>query len=119
MPPAPPTFSTTTVVPRLSPIRGDSTRASTSLPLPAANGTTSVTGRFGQSCAAAGSAAATSNAAAATSLTILIASSCSTIAARLHLRKQRRGRPAIHLKTVRLLIGAERRAGEHAGLAVD
>src|SRR5262249_35638341 len=36
----------------------------------------------------------------------------------LHVVEHRRGRPAIDLEPVRLLIGAERRAREHAGLAV-
>ena len=43
----------------------------------------------------------------------------SIAAARLHLRQQRRGRPAIELEPVALLIFAERRAREHSGLAVD
>src|SRR5262249_23850169 len=37
----------------------------------------------------------------------------------LHVVEHRRGRPAIDLEPVRLLISAERRAREHAGLAVD
>src|SRR6516225_7315751 len=37
----------------------------------------------------------------------------------LHVGKQRRGRPAIGLEPIGLLIGAQRRAREHAGLAVD
>src|SRR5438128_7888928 len=37
----------------------------------------------------------------------------------LHVVEHRRGRPAIDLEPVRLLVGAERRAREHAGLAVD
>src|SRR5262249_8666349 len=37
----------------------------------------------------------------------------------LHVLEHRRGRPAIDLEPVRLLIGSERRAREHAGLAVD
>src|SRR5499433_1219744 len=37
----------------------------------------------------------------------------------LHIVEHRRGWPAIDLEPVRLLIGAERRAREHAGLAVD
>src|SRR5258707_15864413 len=37
----------------------------------------------------------------------------------MHVVEHRRGRPAIDLEPVRLLIGAERRTREHAGLAVD
>src|SRR5580700_5565194 len=53
MPPAPPTFSTTTCWPRISLTRCAITRPSTSVGPPAANGTTMVTGRVGQSCAPA------------------------------------------------------------------
>src|SRR5258708_5127539 len=59
MPPAPPTFSTITVAPKFSPRRGPMIRPRISLPLPAANGTTMVTGRTGQSSATAGAVAAT------------------------------------------------------------
>src|SRR5262245_16052025 len=37
----------------------------------------------------------------------------------LHMLEHGRGRPAIDLQAIGLLIGAERRAREHAGLAVD
>src|SRR5262249_10707751 len=37
----------------------------------------------------------------------------------LHLLQHGGGRPAIELEVVALLIGAERRAGQHAGLAID
>src|SRR5262249_22068379 len=53
MPPAPETFSTTTCWRRTSARCCCSTRASVSIGPPAANGTTMVTGRFGQSCACA------------------------------------------------------------------
>src|SRR6185312_3452680 len=36
-----------------------------------------------------------------------------------HVREHVRGRPAVDLEAVLLLVGAERGAGEHAGLAVD
>ena len=51
MPAAAPTFSTITCWPRIWVRYGVKTRAMTSNAPPAANGTTSVTGRFGQSCA--------------------------------------------------------------------
>ncbi len=54
MPPAPPTFSITTCWPKVSDRRRPMMRPSTSVPPPAANGTTMVTGRFGQSSAGAG-----------------------------------------------------------------
>src|SRR4051794_38698714 len=64
MPPAPPTFSTMTVTPRSSERRGARMRPTRSPPPPAANGTTIVTGRVGQSCAAAGATSAQAIAAA-------------------------------------------------------
>src|ERR1700692_4441874 len=54
MPAGPPTSSTIIDVPRFSAMRGPMIRPRISLPLPAANGTTMVTGRVGQSWAAAG-----------------------------------------------------------------
>src|SRR5262245_66577038 len=54
MPPAPPTFSMTTGWPSTSASRLETMRASTSVPPPGGNGTTIVTGRAGQACAAAG-----------------------------------------------------------------
>jgi hypothetical protein len=54
VPAAAPTFSTTTVCPRISPIASACSRALASTPPPAANGTISVIGRVGQSCATAG-----------------------------------------------------------------
>src|SRR5262245_29623286 len=63
MPPAPAMFSITICWPRLSPTRGAISRAPTSTGPPAANGTTSVMGRAGQSCAeAAGIAPASAQA---------------------------------------------------------
>src|SRR5437763_881177 len=53
MPAAAPTFSTTIDWPSSSPMRCAWMRALTSTPPPAANGTTKVIGRVGQSCAAA------------------------------------------------------------------
>ena len=47
MPPAPPTFSITTCWPSISLIRAPTTRPSTSVGPPAANGITMVTGRVG------------------------------------------------------------------------
>src|SRR5690348_12474553 len=52
-PPAPPTFSITTCLPRVSDSRCASTRPLASTGPPAANGTTMVTGRAGQSSARA------------------------------------------------------------------
>jgi len=52
IPPAPLTFSTMTCWPRTSDSRAETMRAAVSLPLPAANGTTIVTGWFGH-CPAA------------------------------------------------------------------
>src|SRR5262249_7360310 len=60
MPPAPPTFSKTTVWPKSSERRDANRRPRTSAALPAANGYTMVTGRVGQSCAVAGVIAPTS-----------------------------------------------------------
>src|SRR5580704_657554 len=60
MPPPPPTFSMITCWPKISDRRAPRIRASTSDPLPAGNVTTMVTGRVGQSCAAAGMIAAAS-----------------------------------------------------------
>jgi hypothetical protein len=57
MPPAPPTFSMITCWPRTSESRRPTMRPSTSVPPPAANGTTMVSGRLGQLCATAGLAA--------------------------------------------------------------
>src|SRR5712691_2809518 len=54
IPPAPPTFSMTTCWPRTSDSRRPMMRPNTSVPPPAANGTTIVTGRVGQLWAAAG-----------------------------------------------------------------
>src|SRR3954468_24964435 len=51
VPAAAPTFSTTMVWPRTSPIASACRRALASTPPPAANGTISVIGRVGQSCA--------------------------------------------------------------------
>src|SRR5215207_4378027 len=51
MPAAAPTFSTTMVWPSISPMRCAWMRALTSTPPPAANGTISVMGRVGHSCA--------------------------------------------------------------------
>src|SRR5262249_59798047 len=53
MPAAAPTFSTITCWPKLMLRYGAKTRAKTSNAPPAANGTTMVTGRVGQSCASA------------------------------------------------------------------
>jgi hypothetical protein len=53
VPAAAPTFSTTMVWPRISPIASACSRALASTPPPAANGTISVIGRVGQSCAGA------------------------------------------------------------------
>src|SRR5436190_13735090 len=53
MPPAPPALSTMTCCPRSSERRGARIRARTSPELPAADGTTMVTGRAGQTCALA------------------------------------------------------------------
>ena len=47
VPPAPPRFSTTTCWPSVLLMRSATSRASASLPPPAGNGTTSVTGRVG------------------------------------------------------------------------
>src|ERR1700719_2219781 len=58
MPPPPPTFSMITCWPKISERREPRIRAKTSDPLPAGNVTTIVTGRVGQSCAAAGMIAA-------------------------------------------------------------
>src|SRR5262249_10288670 len=69
MPAAAPTFSTITCWPRLWLRCGENTRAMTSNAPPAANGTTMVTGRVGQSCAMAGAVATSS---AATAAMILI-----------------------------------------------
>ena len=60
MPPAPPTFSKTTVWPKSSERRDAKMRPMASAALPAANGYTMVTGRIGQSCAVAGVIAPTS-----------------------------------------------------------
>src|SRR4030095_521478 len=57
MPPAPPTFSTTTCCPKSSERRGATMRATMSLELPAANGTTIVIGLVGQLCPSAGQVA--------------------------------------------------------------
>ena len=65
MPAAAPTFSTITCWPKLMLRCGAKTRARTSNAPPAANGTTIVTGRVGQSCAGADEHKATSAAAAA------------------------------------------------------
>src|SRR5262245_19479139 len=65
MPAAAPTFSTITCWPKLMLRCGAKTRAKTSNAPPAANGTTMVTGRVGQSCACADEHKATSAAAAA------------------------------------------------------
>ncbi len=51
MPPAPGMLSTTSCWPSSSDIRGVMMRPTTSIGPPAANGTTIVTGRAGQSCA--------------------------------------------------------------------
>src|SRR4051812_23932062 len=51
LPPAPVTFSTTTVCPRLFVIRSATIRAIVSVGPPAENGTTTVTGRVGKFCA--------------------------------------------------------------------
>src|SRR6516162_8155406 len=69
MPPAPVTFSTITCWPSSSDRRGASARAITSVAPPAPNGTTMVSGRDGQLCAAAG-ALATSAATAVISVSI-------------------------------------------------
>ena len=53
-PPAPPRFSTTTGLPSFSAMALPRSRAMLSVPPPGANGTTSVMGRVGKSCAAAG-----------------------------------------------------------------
>ena len=53
VPAAAPTFSTTMVWPSTSPIASACRRALASMPPPAANGTISVIGRLGQSCAGA------------------------------------------------------------------
>src|SRR5262245_6175922 len=65
MPPAPPTFSMMICWPSVALIAGASTRATTSLGPPAANVTTRVNGRVGQSCAASGITAPASTSAAA------------------------------------------------------
>ena len=64
MPPAPGMLSTMTCWPSSSVIRGERMRATTSIGPPAANGTTTVGGRVGQSCAGA-AAVETANAASA------------------------------------------------------
>src|SRR5438105_3166206 len=71
MPPAPPTFSTITGLPRCSAMRGARMRPRISLDAPAANGTTMVSGRVGQSWAVAELAAPTSAAAVAATILIL------------------------------------------------
>src|SRR5262245_55811578 len=68
MPPPAPTFSTTTGCPRISARRDAMMRPNTSPGPPAPNGTTMVTGRIGQVCAAAGVHDAISAAAAASVL---------------------------------------------------
>ena len=59
MPPAPPTFSMMTCWPSTSESRAPRMRATVSEALPAANGTTMVTGRVGQFCAVQGVAPTT------------------------------------------------------------
>src|SRR5438034_3489241 len=71
MPPAPPTFSTITGLPRCSAMRGARIRPRISLDAPAANGTTMVSGRVGQSWAVAELAAPMSAAAVAATILIL------------------------------------------------
>src|SRR5438046_612261 len=65
MPPAPPIFSTITCWRRISDRRALKIRATMSVEPPAAYGTTMVTGRVGQFCAAAVAAVATNTALAA------------------------------------------------------
>src|SRR5882672_7268420 len=67
VPPAPPTFSTTTVWPRGARMRSAMMRAAVSVEPPGGNGTTRVIGREGYPCACATAAQAT-NAIAATHL---------------------------------------------------
>src|SRR5262249_32616508 len=74
MPAAAPTFSTMIDCPSISLMRCAWMRALTSTPPPAANGTTSVIGRAGQSCAAAGPVKAHS---AATAAVVVLRMSCS------------------------------------------
>src|SRR5215212_2893417 len=69
MPPAPPMFSTITVRPRSSERRGARMRPMRSPPPPAANGTTIVTARVGQSCAMAALAPVST----ATAMSVLMA----------------------------------------------
>ena len=71
MPAAAPTFSTITCWPKLWLRCGVKTRATTSNAPPAANGTTMVTGRDGQSCAEADEHMATRAAAAAAVILML------------------------------------------------
>ena len=59
MPAAPPTFSMTSCCPSASDMPTARMRAAVSVELPAANGTTTVTGRVGQVCAEAGAVVAT------------------------------------------------------------
>src|SRR5882672_9179525 len=65
VPPAPPTFSTTTVWPRGTRMRSAMMRAAVSVEPPGGNGTTRVIGREGKPCACAAAAQA-ANAIAAT-----------------------------------------------------
>ena len=81
-----------------------------SLPLPAANGTTMVTGRAGQSCAAAGAAASTSVARAA----IILVSGMRAPSVRGDVGRLDDRPPLLDLG---LLVGAERLAGSAARAA--
>src|SRR5262245_24303733 len=72
MPPAPPTFSTTTVWPSNSPMRCATMRPMVSCGPPAANGMTMVTGRVGKSWAPAGAANASAAKAAANSAFFIV-----------------------------------------------
>src|SRR6476620_9672349 len=72
MPPAPPTFSTTTVCPSSSPMRYATMRPIVSCGPPAANGITIVTGRVGKSWAPADPANASAARAAANSAFFIV-----------------------------------------------
>src|SRR6266571_5150865 len=72
VPAAAPTFSITMVWPSASPIASACRRALASTPPPAANGTISVIGRVGQSCAEAIVVKAPSVAAAASAIRIVV-----------------------------------------------
>src|ERR1043165_8691219 len=77
VPAAAPTFSITMVWPSASPIAAACRRALASTPPPAANGTISVIGRVGQSCAAAGAVKPASIAAATSTIRITVIVDCS------------------------------------------